>query len=354
MAYKVGFIGFGGMISGYHLGTIRRDDVPFEAVAAFDIDPERREAAEKAGLAVYSTPEDFFEAGGYDLVVVGTANNYHCEMVCRALEAGFNVMVEKPAARNAGEVRKMIEVSEKTGKFFTVHQNRRWDPDFLMVKQALADGVIGKPRVIESRIHSANGNGDMYGWRGMKDHGGGMLLDWGVHMLDQLLWMAGEPVKTVSANVFSYWSEEVDDYAKVILTFESGLVAQMEVATYSPIPLPRWVVTGDRGAFRADEIGSPALDVRRIRKDSLSRDPVKAFEDFKVVERLQSRHRIAGFEEFTYNKTPGGGWHSLYQNLAGVLAGTEELIVKPCQVLRCLEVIDAAFRSSEEGVKVTF
>ena len=143
MAFQVGFIGFGGMICGHHLGTIRRDDVPFEAVAAFDIDPDRRAAAVERGLVAYDNLEGFLAAGGYDLVVVGTANNYHCEMACRAMEAGDNVMVEKPAARNTAELEKMID-----------------------------DGVIGKPYMIESRIHSVNGNGDMYGWRAMNDHGG--------------------------------------------------------------------------------------------------------------------------------------------------------------------------------------
>ena len=354
MAFKVGFIGFGGMVSGHHVGTIRRDDVPFEAVAAFDIDPARRANAEEKGLKAYDNLEEFFAAGGYDLIVVGTANNYHCEMACRAMEAGFNVMVEKPAARNSAELEKMIETSEKTGKLFTVHQNRRWDPDFLMIKQAIADGVIGKPYMIESRIHSANGNGDMYGWRGMNDHGGGMLLDWGVHMLDQVLFMIDEPIKTVSANVFSLWSEEVDDYAKVIITFQSGLVAQVEVVTYSPIPEARWNVFGDKGAMTMQEIGSPAIRVRRIKEDTLTRDIVNGFEDYKVIQREQSRHKITEFEEFDTNKTPGGSWHSLYQNLGGVLAGTEELIVKPAQVLRCMKVIEAAFKSSKEGVTVQF
>jgi predicted dehydrogenase len=270
------------------------------------------------------------------------------------MEAGFNVMVEKPAARNSAELEKMIETSEKTGKLFTVHQNRRWDPDFLMIKQAIADGVIGKPYMIESRIHSANGNGDMYGWRGMNDHGGGMLLDWGVHMLDQVLFMIDEPIKTVSANVFSLWSEEVDDYAKVIITFQSGLVAQVEVVTYSPIPEARWNVFGDKGAMTMQEIGSPAIRVRRIKEDTLTRDMVNGFEDYKVIQREQSRHKITEFEEFDTNKTPGGSWHSLYQNLGGVLAGTEELIVKPAQVLRCMKVIEAAFKSSKEGVTVQF
>ena len=354
MAYKVGFIGFGGMISGHHLGTIRREDVPFEAVAAFDIDPDRRANAEEKGLIAYDNLEDFLAAGGYDLIVVGTANNYHCEMACRAMEAGFNVMVEKPAARNTAELEKMIETSEKTGKLFTVHQNRRWDPDFLKIRQAIEDGVIGKPYMIESRIHSANGNGDMYGWRAMNDHGGGMLLDWGVHMLDQVLFMIDEPIKTVSANVFSLWSEEVDDYAKVIITFQSGLVAQVEVVTYSPIPEARWNVFGDKGAMTMQEIGSPMVHVRRIKEDHLAQHQADAFEDYKVVKREHRRHFIDAFEEFDTDKTPGGGWHSLYQNLGGVLAGTEELIVKPCQVLRCMKVIEAAFKSSREGVTVQF
>ncbi len=354
MAYKVGFMGFGGMISGYHLGTVRRDDVPFEAVAAFDIDPERRADAEAKGLKAYDSAEKFLDAGGYDLVVVGTPNNYHCELACLAMEAGFNVMTEKPVARNSAELQRMIDTSEKTGRLFTVHQNRRWDPDYLKIRQAIEDGCVGKPYMIESRIHSANGSGDMYGWRAMKDHGGGMLLDWGVHMLDQILYMIPEPIRTVSANVFPLWSEEVDDYAKVIITFESGLVAQMEVATYAPIPLPRWAVYGDRGAMTMEEIGSPAAHVRRIKKDVSSRDTVKAYEDYKVLTREQSRHRILEFEEFDTDKNPGGGWHSLYRNLAGVLDGTEELIVKPAQVMRCMKVIEAAFKSSEEGVTVRF
>ena len=371
MAYKIGFMGFGGMVSGYHYGAISAADVPFEAVAAFDIEPARRADAEAKGLAVYDNPKDFLAAGGYDFVVVGTANNYHCELACMAMEAGYNVMTEKPAARNAAEVEKMIAVSEKTGKIFTVHQNRRWDTDFLKVRQAIADGCVGKPFMIESRIHSPNGNGDMYGWRAMKDHGGGMLLDWGVHMLDQILYMVGEPVKTVSANVFPLWSEEVDDYSKVILTFESGLVAQMEVATFVDCPAgidetiietaasadrAAIVSTPDpaalRGALTMAEMGSPKVHVRRIREDRFSREKAKAYEDYRVTERPQSRHRILEYEEFDTDRYPAGDWHSLYKNLAAVLDGTEELIVKPAQVLQCLRVIDAAFRSSAEGVTV--
>ena len=344
--YKVGIIGFGGMASGYHMYVMSRDDVPFQPVAAFDIDPEKRALAVEKGLKAYDDVDKFFAEGDYDLVLVATANNYHCEMACRAMEAGYNVMVEKPAARNSAEIEKMIEVSEKTGKLFTVHQNRRWDPDFLRIKRELANGTIGKPYMIESRVHSKDGAGDMYGWRGMQDHGGGMLLDWGVHMLDQVLYLIDEPVKSVEGYIRSLWSEEVDDYAKVMITFESGLLAQVEVATYAPIPEPRWAVYGDRGAMTMDAIDSPVVHVRKIEKDSLTIDKVNAFEDYIVVQRDQSRHRIESFNEYDVTEAPDGGWQSLYQNLAGVLGGTEELVVKPAQVLRCMKVIENAVATS--------
>ena len=356
MAYKLGIVGFGGMAGGYHVDAVRRADVPFEPVAAYDIDPARLAYAKERGLAAYDNLDDFFaHEGGFDLVLVGTPNNYHCEMACRAREAGFNVMSEKPAAMTSEELQRMIDTSERTGKLFTVHQNRRWDRDFMMIKTAIENGEIGKPYMIESRIQSPNGNGDMYNWRGMKDHGGGMLLDWGVHMLDQICWLIKEPIKSVSANVFPLWSEEVDDYSKVIITFESGLVAHMEVVTYSPIPLPRWMVYGDRGAMTMQDMGDPTVKVRRIKKDENKVIDVPAFIDHKVITRKQKRHFIEEFEELEVSDVGAGGdWGSVYKNIAGVLAGTEELIVKPCEVMRTFKVIEAAFKSAAEGKTVQF
>lgn len=356
MAYKLGIIGFGGMAGGYHVDAVSRADIPFEAVAAYDIDPSSLERARQRGLTAYDDLDAFLaHEGGFDLVLVGTPNNYHCEMACRAMEAGFNVMSEKPVAMSSEELSRMIETSERCGKLFTVHQNRRFDRDFVMIKKLLEDGAVGKPYMIESRIQSANGNGDMYNWRGMKDHGGGMLLDWGVHMLDQLLWMIKEPVKSVYANVFPLWSEEVDDYSKVIITFESGLVAQVEVVTYSPLTLPRWMVYGDGGAMTMQDMGDPTVKVRRIKKDSLKHWDVPAYVDHKVVARPQRHHIIEEFEEFEGPKdVPNNDWGSIYKNIAGVLDGTEELLVKPCEVMRTFKVIEAAFKSAEEGITVSF
>ena len=108
-------------------------------------------------------------------------------MAIAALEAGKNVICEKPVALSSEDLAEMIAASEKAGKLFTVHQNRRWDRDFRMIMNTLKAGKIGSPYTIESRVHGQNGV--MHGWRAYKVAGGGMLLDWGVHMIDQLLFM---------------------------------------------------------------------------------------------------------------------------------------------------------------------
>lgn len=349
MEHKLGIIGLGGMAE-YHYNTVRRADIGITPVAAFDVRPERRERAVELGMKAYDNVEDFLADKSFDLVLVATSNNHHARYSCLAMEHGYNVICEKPAAMNAGEVQKMIETSEKTGKFITIHQNRRFDRDFRIIKKIIEEGYIGKPYVIESRIMSPNGSGCMFNWRGMKDHGGGMLPDWGVHMLDQLLWLNNDKkVKSVYANIRSVASEEVDDYSKVILTFEDGLIAQMEVVTYSPATLPRWIVEGDKGGASMQEMGGNAI-VRRIEKQHTSVNEAPAYNDNDYYFRKQNIRTIDSFEELEV--TDEGldcDWGSIYKNIKNVLDGKEELLVKPAEFLRCLKVIDAAFESSKEG-----
>ena len=242
----------------------------------------------------------------------------------------------------------MIATSEVTGKFFTIHQNRRFDRDFRIIKKIIEDGTIGTPYVIESRIMNPNGNGCMFNWRGMKDHGGGMLPDWGVHMLDQLLWLNNDKkVESVYASIRSIASAEVDDYSKLIIKFEGGLVAQMEVVTYSPVALPRWVVEGDRGAIM-QKMDDPSVTVRTIAKEHRSEHDGPAYNDNDWYIRKQNIRTIDEFAETEVtDKGLDTDWGSIYKNIKNVLDGKEELLVKPREVLRSMRVIDAAFESSK-------
>lgn len=120
-----------------------------------------------------------------------------------------------------------MKVAEETGQVFMVHQNRRWDEDFLTVKKIYNEKMTGEIFHIESRVHGANGiPGD---WRHLKKNGGGMVLDWGVHLLDQLLFMIHSPVTSVYANLSYVLGDEVDDGFQTYLTFANGITALVEV-----------------------------------------------------------------------------------------------------------------------------
>ena len=106
-----------------------------------------------------------------DLVLVATPNDVHKELVIAALEAGKNVVCEKPVTLCSEDLKEMRAAAERTGKFFTVHQNRRWDEDYLTVKKILEEGKLGEVFRIESRVHGSRGiPGD---WRQEKEKGGG-------------------------------------------------------------------------------------------------------------------------------------------------------------------------------------
>ncbi len=351
MEHHVGLIGYGYM-AGRHVKTAAREDINMPVTAVFDVREARREAAAADGFRVYDNLEDFLADGSFDLVVVATPNHLHCHFVCATLEAGYHVMTEKPVAMSSEEVKKMIAASEASGRIFTVHQNRRFDGDYLLFTRTVDSGLIGRPLVIESRIHSTDGSGAMFNWRAMADHGGGMLLDWGVHMLDQIVYYAGRP-ETVFAVVRPMQSEEVDDYSKIILTYGDGLTVQVEVTTYSPIALPRWYAIGERGAVRVDSIGSDSIHVRRIREDRKGEKDALAYRKTDWEYRHQGTYAIDSFEEFDLERGDiDDDWGNIYKNLRDVMDGRAESLVKHDEILTVMEIIEAAFESSKRGETV--
>lgn len=342
MGHKLGIIGYGGMACWHHDNSKRVDD--FEVVAAFDIAQDRRDLAASKGLTAYDNLADFLADKRFDLVLVATPNNFHKEMTIAALEAGYNVICEKPVAMSVAELDEMIATSERVGKLFTVHQNRRWDKDFNIVKKAIQENMLGKPYSIESRVHGQNGV--MHGWRAYKVAGGGMLLDWGVHLLDQIMWLVNEPVKEVYANLHMIKTPEVDDYFKAILRFESGLSAQVEVGTYTLIRQPRWYAYGDAGALIINDWDCSGHVIR-------AKDHVLEWEQEVVQTSAGPTRSMAPRPKETLEEFPlpeiNTEWAELYRNVLATIDGKAELIVKPSQVKRVLTVIEAIFKSDETG-----
>ncbi len=355
MVHKLGLIGYGGMASGYHTDTCLRDDVDFELTAVYDLRESQRELARSRGFKTFDSLEDFLNSGLFEMVTVAVSNNNHCPLVCAALEAGYHVMVEKPVALTSDEIVKMWETAKRAGKMFTVHHNRRFDRDFLIVKQALEEGLLGKPHVIESRIHMCPNVGpgcSFSGWRALEDQGGGLFLDWGIHILDQLLYLVKEPVVSVYCNMVCHGTSKYDEYTRLNITFESGLSAVLETAQRSALQHPRWYISGDEGTLSIDRLDMTSARIRRVSKRHFEDGSVTAYTLTEACERpTRDDYYIDEIQEFDYpapEKCPPQDWASLYKNLAAHLEGREELVVKPEEVLRCFKVVEAAFVSARE------
>ena len=245
MAINFAVIGYGGMGS-YHVHTIMaKEKQQIHVVGTYDISEERQEVSKQQGYKIYQSLEEVLTDDLIEAVLIATPNDSHKELAIRALRAGKHVVCEKPVTMTVAELDEVLAVAKETGNVFMVHQNRRWDPDFLIAKELYKKGQIGDIFQIESRVQGANGiPGD---WRHEKSHGGGMLLDWGVHLLDQLLFLVDSPIKNVSADLSFILGDEVDDGFISYIIFENGLRALIEVGTTNYIKLPRWYIKGTEG-----------------------------------------------------------------------------------------------------------
>jgi predicted dehydrogenase len=348
MSIKMAIIGVGGM-AGWHYKNVKGHVKGLEIVGGYDIREEAKaRIAGEWGLRSYESPEELYADKTVDLVLIATPNDVHKDYAIACLNAGKHVLCEKPVTLDAQELEEVIAVAEKTGKLFTVNQNRRWDKDYLTVRKIVADNTLGKVYNIESRVQ---GSRRLFGWRAFKPNGGGLLLDWGVHLLDQVMDLINEKVVSVQAHIHYVHHREVDDCFTVLLRFEGGCTVNISITTNCYIDLPRWHVSGTDGT-------AVILDWEQNGHIVKLADPsIQDWEDAIVYTHAGPTHTMLPRPKYTTKKeelpTVKGDWVDLYRNIVGVLDGKAELIVKPEQALRVMKVIDAAFESGRTGQAIT-
>lgn len=342
--HRWAIIGFGGM-GGWHARNIMEKIPQIEIAGAYDIRPEAMDKAREWGLRAYRSFDELLSDSGIDLLTIATPNNFHKDMAIAAMRAGKNVVCEKPVTLNAGELEEIIRVRDETGKLFSVHQNRRWDKDYLIVKAAREQGLLGHVYFVESKVQGSRQA--LYGWRGHKLNGGGMLLDWGVHLLDQVMQLIDEPVVEAGAHLHSVFMPEVDDNLKLFLRFAGGCSALVEVSTNCLINSPRWHVQGKEGTLQIDDwhCGGKLMRLRT--------DAAMAWDDDIVYTAAGPTRTMAPRPEFTMQELPlpavQADWVDYYRNILNALDGTAQLLVTPEQALRVMRVIDLLFRSNALG-----
>lgn len=342
-----GLIGFGGM-GKWHTEIL--ENVPeIELAGIYDIKEEKRKLAEEAGFHTYETEEAMLADESIDVILVATPNDTHRPIALRAMEAGKNVIVEKPATLSLKELTELEDMAGKTGQFLTVHQNRRWDEDLLTVREILKDQTMGEIFRIESRVHGSRGiPGD---WRKEKAHGGGMVLDWGVHLFDQIFRLTGERrLKTVYATLTNVTNQEVDDGFTAVLRFEGGLEVLVEVGTNNFISLPCWYVLGENGSAVVEDWDLSGKIVKAFSEEEKEIVPVRTAAGLTktMAPRREDTIRV---EELP--RVPGD-IADFHRNVAAVLLRGEEPAVKLPEVKRVMRLMETVFESAEKNHVMDF
>ena len=347
MKHRIAIIGLGGMGT-WHLNELETMDAP-EVAGIWDIKEERRAYARSRNVFVYDSLEELLTDESVDLVLIATPNDLHRPLAIQAMEAGKNVISEKPITVSSVDLQAMMEASERTGKFLTVHQNRRWDEDFLTVKEILKEGRLGPVFRIESRVHGAHGiPGD---WRQEPEKGGGMILDWGVHLLDQaLLLYPDAKVETVYATVTNVTNTKVDDGFTADLGLGNGVHILVEVGTSNFIALPRWVVLGTDGTAIIEDWKLNGKLVCAHGNDEKDVVP--------VITAAGLTKTMAPRREDTIATYPLPVVHSdvrdFYRNVVAYLDGKEDRLIKLPQVARVMRLMEAIMTSAEKKQVVMF
>ncbi len=305
--------------------------------------PERQARARQdyPGVNVVGSLDAVLADDDIDLVVLATPHNTHRDLAVAAMDAGKPVVSDKIVAMNAPETIEMAEAAERNDVLFSVFHNRRWDWDFLTVKKAIEDGYIGEPYLYESAIMRYGGP---RGRRGVKSESGGILYDWGAHLVDQALTLVPSKVAIVSCQLqYRKWEVDIGSYVCVNLNFENGAIYRVEVGNLSMYQRPRFHVLGDVGALVKTGIDPQEPFMKEGRIDDAEED---------AADHARIWTERDGAREELVIESVRGSWRGYYRNVAAALLDGADLAVTPEQMIRLMRVYDAAMTSAEYGVTV--
>ena len=249
---RVGLIGYGLAGAVFHAPLIAATPgLRLAAIVTRDAERSARALAAHPQARIVPTADALWEmAPSLDLVVVASPNRSHAPLARAALEAGLDVVVDKPMATSAAEARALLDDAKRLGRMLTVFQNRRWDGDFLTLRRLLEEGVLGQVVRFESRFDRWRVT-PKPGWRQSADPGeaGGLLFDLGAHLIDQAMLLFG-PVESVYAETDRRRpGSEVDDDSFVALTHTSGVRSHLWMSIVSAQPGARFRAMGTAAAY---------------------------------------------------------------------------------------------------------
>lgn len=247
---RVGVLGLGRAGRLMHIPECSNYPDLYEITAVCDNDPERLKNlpafAEKARL--YSSCEELIADPSVDLVSVALRHSEHTPYAIRALEAGKYVFLDKPVALNMAEMLRLKEASDAHPGHLFLRHNRRFEAAFMKIKSLVDSGILGDVSMV--KLYRSVGYCRRNDWMTMTRFGGGLLVNWGPHIIDHALRFLGSPVKDCWADLKSViCAGDGEDQIKVLLRGENGRVADVEIHGTTTLPGRLYEIWGTRGTL---------------------------------------------------------------------------------------------------------
>ena len=281
-----------------------------------------------------------------ELVVVNTPDNTHYVYARKALEAGKHVIVEKPFTSTCAEGESLIALARSKGLMLSVYQNRRWDSDFLTVRQILSEGKLGRLVEFESTYPRYRNFIKPGTWKETGEMGGGLTYNLGSHLLDQAVQLFGVPEAVFADMAVLRDGGQVDDYF-VIHLLRPALAPEVRItlkASYLMCePEPRFVLHGTEGSFVKQGMDPQEEALNAGRMPGTTGWGVEDESTWGLLHTEKAKYR--------YPSVPGnyGGFYDeVYRHLR--FAGP--LSTDAAGVLPVIRLIEAAWESSRKGIVV--
>ncbi|MGM8851092.1 oxidoreductase [Salinicola halophyticus] len=337
----VGLVGYGMAGKRFHAPLISaQDGLALVAVASRDADKVH---ADWPSVPVEPTPQALFARDDIDLVVIPTPNATHYPLVSEALAAGKHVVVDKPFTVTADEARKLCDQAEKAERLLSVFHNRRWDADFLTVRDLIDSHSLGK--IVHFESHFDRFRPDVVQrWREDPAPGAGAWFDLGSHLLDQSLVLFGTPESISLDLACQREGAKVDDYFHAVLRYGESRVV-LHGGTLVPAPGARFTVHGTRASYIKHGL-DPQEDM--LKRDDRLPSPQWG-EDWRHGMMTIGQVREGGQPELHEIATLPGDYLAYYAGVLDAIQGVAPLPVTAQEALEVMRLLEAGVQSAETG-----
>ena len=336
---RVGLIGFGLAGQAFHAPVIR--GVKGMTLACILERHGSRAREMYPDVRVARTLEELLADKEIRLCVVATPNDSHSELARACLEAGRDVVVDKPFAPTLAQCEEVARLAVKQGRLLTVYHNRRWDGDFQTVQRIVESGSLGAIAEYEARFDRFHLEGTASAWRERPDQpAAGVLFDLGPHLIDQALVLFGEPQAITASAFCQRETSQVDDAFDVCLEYPR-LRATLRASIIAFAPGPHFLIHGTKGSFMKLGMDTQEERLRGEGKDwgeDWGEDPEDLWGTLSLVGGASRRV-----------KTVRGDYRGFYANVRDAIEKDVALDVTPEAALRAMRALLLAHKSSREG-----